>query len=357
MKISPRRVPRKDLTRSAATPPHGDGMNNRDAPAGFTLVEILVVIAIIGVLVALLLPAIQAAREAARRTQCLNRMRQVSLACLNYESAQGELPPACGKIIGQPDGISEDWSFLAIAAPFMELTNVLAQAVPTANWYDPPNERIVLTVVPEFKCPSQKPTEHVNANGPGGIHKGFGDFQDSELNTHFRAVVGANDFEFCKQILGGGLPKSPYTMLRERMPNGLDAPICKWPTPGTLANNGTLLYQETVKLRQITDGTSQTLLLAEQSFRDEPCDHRPWASGGAYGWLHGANNFAHPINSFANDVDASSAKYNDDPFGSNHPGGCHLSMTDASGRFFSESTDMKILWAYSSRAGEDQIQE
>ena len=65
-----------------------------DFRLGFTLVEFLVVIAIIGILVALLLPAIQAAREAARRSQCANNMRQLSLAVLNYESARKELPPA-----------------------------------------------------------------------------------------------------------------------------------------------------------------------------------------------------------------------------------------------------------------------
>src|SRR4051812_31918098 len=61
---------------------------------GFTLVELLVVVAIIGILVALLLPAIQAAREAARRSQCQNHMKQISLATLNFENTRKYLPPS-----------------------------------------------------------------------------------------------------------------------------------------------------------------------------------------------------------------------------------------------------------------------
>src|SRR5262245_593496 len=69
----------------------------RREAAAFTLVELLVVIAIIGILIALLLPAIQAAREAARRTQCLDNLKNMGLACLTYERARKYLPP--GKVV------------------------------------------------------------------------------------------------------------------------------------------------------------------------------------------------------------------------------------------------------------------
>src|SRR5215203_2531060 len=84
---------------------------------GFTLVELLVVIAIIGILVALLLPAIQAAREAARRTKCINNIKNIGLACLNYESATKVYPSGANLASKVADnGIS--WEILIL--PYVE---------------------------------------------------------------------------------------------------------------------------------------------------------------------------------------------------------------------------------------------
>src|SRR5579884_3522722 len=89
---------------------------------GFTLIELLVVIAIIAVLIALLLPAVQAAREAARRSQCVNNLKQVGLALHNYISIQNVLPP--GRINTHIAGAGDCWGLYAQILPQMEMQAV-----------------------------------------------------------------------------------------------------------------------------------------------------------------------------------------------------------------------------------------
>src|SRR3954467_6199381 len=105
----------------------------RSGKRGFTLVELLVVIAIIGILIALLLPAIQAAREAARRSDCVNRIRQIVLAAHNYESARKKLPPH-GDVHYVGTTPTGGFSAIARLLSYMEEQNVQGLVHLEAHW-------------------------------------------------------------------------------------------------------------------------------------------------------------------------------------------------------------------------------
>ena len=94
----------------------------RRPPSAFTLVELLVVITIIGILIALLLPAVQAAREAARRMQCANNLKQVGVALLNYEHACGTFPPGG---LTLPSSCGHSWWVRIL--PYVEQENIFDQ--------------------------------------------------------------------------------------------------------------------------------------------------------------------------------------------------------------------------------------
>src|SRR5438876_2275143 len=119
---------------------------------GFTLVELLVVIAIIGALVALLLPAVQSAREAARATQCKSHLKQLGLALHQYHDTHNVLPP--GWLADEPQG-APGWGWTTHLLAYLEQKNLVEGAI---HWdlpiADPANQRARETVVPMLLCPS-----------------------------------------------------------------------------------------------------------------------------------------------------------------------------------------------------------
>ncbi len=135
------------------------GIRKTDRMQGFTLIELLVVIAIIGILVGMLLPAVQSVREAARRTQCLNNIRQIALANHLYESARKSFPPS---LIAPPPGqtyptSNASWGIMGRILPFIEQENA-ANLVSLEVGYDqPPNSSsgIPQLRIPTFMCPSE----------------------------------------------------------------------------------------------------------------------------------------------------------------------------------------------------------
>jgi prepilin-type N-terminal cleavage/methylation domain-containing protein/prepilin-type processing-associated H-X9-DG protein len=206
---------------------------------GFTLIELLVVIAIIAVLIALLLPAVQAAREAARRSQCINNLKQLGLAMHNYNNTIGSFPigamgvrSLAGYTLGTTTNNRRTWAFLIL--PYIEqgtISNAINFSLPVNIAQ---NTTVATISVKTYQCPSDS-----NA----GIEEG---------GTTLPRRMGNYAVNWGNSCWGQDQKNNPFTGPYPSTSNG------------TVTFNGAPFAQDkAIGIQAITDGTSNTLLMAE----------------------------------------------------------------------------------------------
>ena len=158
---------------------------------GFTLVELLVVIAIIGTLIGLLLPAVQSARESARRSACSNNVKQLALACLNYESVMSVLPPAGDRVMGANMFTAGAHSWLTLVLPYLEEPNLYNAISLSTNKFTSTTASMTAAqkavVLPQLVCPSLK---FEPANGTSCYEAAACEIDDTYDRVYEGATVG-----------------------------------------------------------------------------------------------------------------------------------------------------------------------
>jgi prepilin-type N-terminal cleavage/methylation domain-containing protein/prepilin-type processing-associated H-X9-DG protein len=328
--------------------------------SGFTLVELLVVIAVIGILIALLLPAVQAARESSRRTHCQNNLHQIALAAQNFADTKGRLPPG-SEAKADPDDASIPhtfyrWSVLAHLAPFLEQNaahDLLDLSVPlyVDSKVSVENTEAVKQIIPTFLCPSDigravafafAPTNYAACGGTG--HDGGTPF-DTDGSFYVNSAIRlaqipdglSNTIAFSESTLGTG--RESFSLASE-------------------ANRQT--DYAFVFAAPLNESACQTPFLWNVTNRR------------GFAWVNGEyrcatyNHYRTPNppqhDCIANRTDTRDPVFRYSVYGwraarSRHPGGVNVTMVDASTRFVPDGIDPRIWRALATRRGEEPVAE
>ena len=319
---------------------------NRTFSSGFTLIELLVVIAIIAVLVSLLLPAVQQAREAARRTQCKNNLKQLGLAMHNYHDTFLTFP--IGNLYSGTTK-SNGWSWMSYLLPYVELTNDYNQLnfnyagrcaeymgqqdtlTPGGNWtWRKPK--------PVLSCPS-------DPNG-GGIFSG---------STGAGVYLVANGSMAVANYLGvagktlnwdcGMGPLWPFTSSDNI------------PCQDKSGYEGIFYNNSRTRIGDVTDGTSNTCAIGERGQNKSLSYGWPLCGRGYPPLFSGRKDHILEMYTFSQGVpdDNPDSGPSNQKYWSWHAGGAQFTMADGSVQFFSYSMDTNIYKALGTRAGGEVI--
>ncbi len=302
----------------------------RSLRRAFTLIELLVVIAIIAILIALLVPAVQKVRDAAARSTCLNRIKQLGLACHTYHDAY-KLWPRAGTLTAKGQ---LSWHVLIL--PYIEQDALYQQAnFSSGSYCGGPNNRgpnrneLALNRIETFLCPSSMAL-HMQKGGnnftiPNEVINGVDPY-----TTHYYGIMGPKGTN--------ATSGSAYDVKNSSNEHG------------GFAQQGMFQREKDVRLKDVADGTSNTLAIGEQSWFND-------RTGTRYrSWARGCDDA--PVCATCRNVNIAIntpgiAIFSDQAMGSMHAGGTHFALADGSAIFLLADISMNVYRALASRNGEE----